>query len=75
MNNPNGTGDDKNPLYVGFPTRGPHVGCGVVKASKFNTGPIPKYPTVTSIILNFSIFLSNFNTGDPPSIQKGLGLS
>ena len=51
----------------------PHVGCGVVKASKFNTGPIPKYPTVTSIILNFSILLSNFNTGAPPSIRQGLG--
>ena len=51
----------------------PRVGLWVVKASNFNTGATPKYPTGTRIILNFSIFLSNFNTGDPPSIRQGLG--
>ena len=51
----------------------PRLGSWVVKASNFNTGTKPKYPTRTRIILNFSIFLSNFNTGAPPSIRQGLG--
>ena len=50
----------------------PRVGSWVVKASNFNTGTKPKYPTRTRIILNFSIFLSNFNTGGFPSIRQGL---
>ena len=51
---------------LGLPVRGqkihyvgnPHVGSWVFKASNFNTGTKPKYPTWTRIILNFSIFLS-----------------